>query len=295
MTDTTTSPANAETSQGAGPLAGKVALVTGAARGQGRSHALRLARDGAAIIAVDLCAHIGSLDGFYDLATPEDLEETVRQVEAAGGRIHATQVDVRDIHALTTAVDAGVAELGNVNVVVANAGIFTFGEATHDVSADAWRELMDVNVTGVWHTYKAAAPHLLAAGDGGSVIIIASLAGFKGLANVAAYTTTKHAIVGLMKVLANELGPRGIRVNTIHPNSIDTDMVKNARTYGLFRPDLDDPRAEDAEAAFAGLNPMGKAWIEPEHVSNAVAWLAGPESYYVSGGQIPVDGGASVQ
>jgi SDR family mycofactocin-dependent oxidoreductase len=295
MTDTTTSPANVETAQGARPLAGKVALVTGAARGQGRSHALRLARDGAAIIAVDLCEHIGSLDGFYDLATPEDLEETVRQVEAAGGRIHATQADVRDIDALTAAVDAGVAELGNVNIVVANAGIFTFGEATHEVSADAWRELMDVNVTGVWHTYKAAAPHLLAAGDGGSVIIIASLAGFKGLANVAAYTTTKHAIVGLMKVLANELGPRGIRVNTIHPNSIDTHMVKNARTYGLFRPDLEDPRAEDAEAAFAGLNPMGKAWIEPEHVSNAVAWLAGPESYYVSGGQIPVDGGASVQ
>lgn len=277
------------------PLTGKVALITGAARGQGRSHALRLARDGAAIIAVDLCEPIGSLEGFYDLATPEDLDETVRQVEAAGGRIHAARVDVRDIDALTAAVDAGVAELGSLDVVVANAGIFTFGEATHEVSADAWRELMDVNVTGVWHTYKAAAPHLLAAGDGGSVIIIASLAGFKGLANVAAYTTTKHAIVGLMKVLANELGPHGIRVNTVHPNSIDTDMVKNTRTYKLFRPDLDDPRAEDAEAAFAGLNPMGKAWIEPEHVSNVVAWLAGPESYYVSGGQIPVDGGASVQ
>lgn len=278
-----------------GPLAGKVALVTGAARAQGRSHALRLARDGAGVIAVDVCEHIGSLDGFYDLATPEDLAETVRLVEEAGGRIHAAQVDVRDIDALTAAVDAGVEALGSLDVVVANAGIFTFGEATHEVSEDAWRELMDVNVTGVWHTYKAAAPHLLAAGAGGSVIIIASLAGFKGLANVAAYTTTKHAIVGLMKVLANELGPHGIRVNTIHPNSIDTPMVKNTRTYKLFRPDLEEPRAEDAEAAFAGLNPMGKAWIEPEHVSNAVAWLAGPESYYVSGGQIPVDGGASVQ
>lgn len=277
------------------PLAGKVALVTGAARGQGRSHALRLARDGAAIIAVDLCEQLGSVNGFYQLATKEDLDETVRQVEALGGRIHAALVDVRDIDALTAAVDAGAAELGGVNVIVANAGIFTFGEATHEVTGDAWRELMDVNVTGVWHTYKAAAPHLLAAGDGGSVIIIASLAGFKGIANVAAYTTTKHAIVGLMKVLANELGPLGIRVNTIHPNSIDTDMVKNTRTYKLFRPDLDDPQAEDAEAAFAGLNPMGKAWIEPEHVSNAVAWLAGPESYYVSGGQIPVDGAASVQ
>jgi SDR family mycofactocin-dependent oxidoreductase len=279
----------------AAPLAGKVALITGAARAQGRSHALRLARDGAAIIAVDICAHIGSLDGFYDLATPEDLAETVRLVEEAGGRIHAAQADVRDIDALTDAVNAGVDKFGRLDIVVANAGIFTFGEATHEVSEDAWRELMDVNVTGVWHTYKAAAPHLLAAGAGGSVIIIASLAGFKGLANVAAYTTTKYAIVGLMKVLANELGPHGIRVNTIHPNSIDTPMVKNTRTYRLFRPDLEEPKAEDAEAAFAGLNPMGKAWIEPEHVSNAVAWLAGPESYYVSGGQIPVDGGASIQ
>jgi SDR family mycofactocin-dependent oxidoreductase len=277
------------------PLAGKVALVTGAARGQGRSHALRLAKDGAAIIAVDLCEQMETVNDYYAMATPEDLQETVRQVEALGGRIHAAQVDVRDIDALTTAVDAGVTALGGVNIVVANAGIFTFGSETHLVTADEWQELMDVNVKGVWHTYKAAAPHLLAAGDGGSVIIIASLAGFKGIANVAAYTTTKHAIVGLMKVLANELGPQGIRVNTIHPNSIDTDMVKNTRTFKLFRPDLDDPKAEDAEAAFAGLNPMGKAWIESEHVSNAVAWLAGPESYYVSGGQIPVDGGASVQ
>ena len=276
------------------PLDGKVALITGAARGQGRSHALRLPRDGAAIIAVDICAPIGSVEGFYDLATPDDLAETVRLVEQAGGRIHAAQADVRDIEALTAAVNAGVDKFGRLDVVVANAGIFTFGEATHEVSEDAWRELMDVNVTGVWHTYKAAAPHLLAAGPGGSVIIIASLAGFKGLANVAAYTTTKHAIVGLMKVLANELGPHGIRVNTIHPNSIDTPMVKNTRTYKLFRPDLDEPKAEDAEASFASLNPMGKAWIEPEHVSNVVAWLAGPESYYVSGGQIPVDGGASV-
>ncbi|TYL46345.1 NAD(P)-dependent oxidoreductase [Nocardioides sp. BGMRC 2183] len=278
------------------PLAGRVALVTGAARGQGRSHALRLARDGAAIIAVDLCAPIDSVADFYPLATPEDLAETVRQVEEVGGRIHAAQVDVRDVEALTAAVDAGVAALGGgLNIVVANAGIFTFGSETHLVTGDSWQELMDVNVTGVWHTYKAAAPHLIRSGAGGSVIIIASLAGFKGLANVAAYTTTKHAIVGLMRVLANELGPLGIRVNTIHPNSIDTDMVKNTRTYRLFRPDLDDPRAEDAEASFAGLNPMGKAWIEPEHVSNAVAWLASDESYYVSGARLPVDGGASVQ
>ena len=277
-----------------GNLEGKVAFITGAARGQGRSHALRLAREGADIIAVDLCGPVESVTGFYPPATPEDLKETVRQVEALDRRIVAVEADVRDIEAMTSAVNEGVAQLGRLDIVVANAGIFTFGEDTHKVSEQSWTELMDINVTGVWHTYKAAAEHLMASGPGGSVIIISSLAGFKGLANVAAYTTTKHAVVGLMKVLANELGPLGIRVNTIHPNSVDTPMVKNKKTYKLFRPELDDPQPEDAEPAFAGLNPMGKAWIEPEHISNAVAWLASDQSYYVSGGQIPVDAGGAV-
>lgn len=278
-----------------GQLEGKVALITGAARGQGRSHAVRLAQEGADIIGVDLVSGIESVEPFYELATDEDYAETVRQVEALDRRIVAARADVRDIDALTRAVEDGVAQLGRLDIVVANAGIFTFGDETHRISEQGWQDLMDINVTGVWHTYKAAAEHLIAAGAGGSVIIISSLAGFKGLANVAAYTTTKHAIVGLMKVLANELGPHGIRVNTIHPNSIDTPMVKNSATYRLFRPDLDDPQASDAEEAFAGLNPFGKAWIEPIHVSNAVAWLASDQSYYVSGGQIPVDGGAAIQ
>ncbi|TFD07630.1 mycofactocin-coupled SDR family oxidoreductase [Cryobacterium sp. TMT1-66-1] len=278
-----------------GNLDGKVAFITGAARGQGRSHAIRLAQEGADIIAIDLCEGVDSVTTFYEPATAEDLAETARQVEALDRRIVAKQADVRDIDALTKAVDEGVAELGRLDIVVANAGIFTFGSDTQKIEEQSWKDLMDINLTGVWHTYKAAADHLIASGAGGSVIIISSLAGFKGLANVAAYTTTKHGIVGLMKVLANELGPHGIRVNTIHPNSIDTTMVKNSNTYKLFRPDLDDPQAEDAEPAFAGLNPMGKAWIEPIHVSNAVAWLASDQSYYVSGGQIPVDGGASIK
>ena len=258
---------------------------------------MRLAQEGADIIAVDFIGDVvlDSVKSYYELATAADFDETVRQVEALDRRIVRSTADVRSIDALTADVDAAVAELGRLDIVVANAGIFTFGDATHEVAEQAWQDLMDINVTGVWHTYKAAAEHLIASGAGGSVIIISSLAGFKGLANVAAYTTTKHGIVGLMKVLANELGPHGIRVNTIHPNSIDTPMVKNSATYGLFRPDLDDPKAEDAEAAFAGLNPFGKAWIEPIHVSNAVAWLASDQSYYVSGGQIPVDGAAAVQ
>ncbi len=278
----------------AGKLEGKVALVTGAARGQGRSHAVRLARDGADIIALDLAAGVDSVTPFYPPATEDDLAETVHQVEALDRRIVATKADVRDVDQVQRAVDDGVTQLGTLNIVVANAGIFTFGTETHKVEEQAWADLMDINITGVWHTYKAAAEHLIAAGPGGSVILISSLAGFKGLANVAAYTTTKHGLVGLMKVLANELGPHQIRVNTIHPNAIDTPMVKNERTYRLFRPDLDHPTLADAEPAFASLNPFGIGFIPAEHVSNAVAWLASDESYYVSGGQIPVDAGAAI-
>lgn len=275
-------------------LKGKVAFVTGAARGQGRSHALRLAQEGADIIAVDFVTSVGSVARFYDPATEEDYAETVRQVEALDRRIVAHQADVRDISGLKAAVDDGVAQLGSVNIVVANAGIFTFGDKTHEVDEQAWQDLMDINVTGVWHSYKVAAEHLIASGKGGSVILISSLAGFKGLANVAAYTTTKHALVGLMKVLANELGPHEIRVNTIHPNAIDTPMVKNQATYKLFRPDLENPTLEDAEPSFGTLNPFGIGFIDPVHVSNAVVWLASDEAYYVSGGQIPVDAGAAI-
>lgn len=278
-----------------GSLDGKVAFITGAARGQGRSHAIRLAQEGADIIAIDLCGSVDSVADFYALPSEDNLAETARQVENLDRRITTTQADVRDENAVAAAVSDGVAQLGNINIVVANAGIFTFGSQTHKIENQAWQDLMNINVTGVWNTYKAAAESLLAAGDGGSVILISSLAGFKGLANVAAYTTTKHGLVGLMKVLANELGPHGIRVNTIHPNAIDTPMVKNQSAYRLFRPDLDEPGMDDAEPAFAGLNPMGTAWIDPIHVSNAVAWLASDQSYYVSGGEIPVDAGAAIQ
>ncbi len=278
-----------------GRMVGKVVFITGAARGQGRSHAVRLAQEGADIIAVDLCAPVDSVTPeFYPAADIDDLNETVRQVEALDRRIVARQADVRDVEALRTAVDEGVAQLGRLDAVVANAGIFTFGTETHKVAEQSWQDLMDINLTGVWHTVKVATQHLIDTGPGGSITIISSLAGFKGLANVAAYTTTKHGLVGLMKVLANEMGPHGIRVNTIHPNAIDTPMVTNAKTYGLFRPDLDDPKREDAEPAFGSLNPMGIPFIEPVHVSNAVLFLASDEARYVSGTQLSVDAGAAV-
>jgi SDR family mycofactocin-dependent oxidoreductase len=277
----------------AGRLEGKVAFITGAARGQGRSHAVRMAAEGADIIATDICADIKSVTA-YSLATEDDLAETVRQVEALDRRIIAEKADVRDIDALTRAVEHGVAELGRLDTVVANAGIFSHSLETHTLDEQSWTDVIDVNQTGVFHAVKAAMPHILAAGPGGSVILISSLAGTKGLASLAAYTAAKHGVVGLMKVLANEYGKYGIRVNTIHPNAIATAMVQNETLYRIFRPELENPTLEDALPAFAGMNPFRIPFIDPIHVSHAVVFLASDESFYVSGAQLPVDAAAAV-
>ena len=277
----------------AGRLEGKVAFITGAARGQGRSHAVRMAEEGADIIAVDICEDIDTVTA-YDLATEADLAETVKLVEALDRRIVAEKADVRDIAALTRAVDNGVAQLGRLDTVVANAGIFSHDPESHNYDEQAWSDVVDVNLTGVWHAVKAAMPHLLAGGNGGSLILISSLAGTKGLASLASYTAAKHGVVGLMKVLANEYGQHGIRVNTINPNAIATTMVQNETLYRLFRPELEHPTLDDALPAFASMNPFKVAFIDPVHVSNAVVFLASDESLYISGAQLPVDAAAAV-
>jgi SDR family mycofactocin-dependent oxidoreductase len=277
----------------AGRLEGKVAFITGAARGQGRSHAVRMAEEGADIIAVDICEDIETVTA-YGLATEADLAETVRLVEALDRRIVAEKADVRDIEGLTRAVERGVAELGRLDTVVANAGIFSHSLESHNYGEQAWADVIDVNQTGVWHTVKAAMPHILATGSGGSLILISSLAGTKGLGGLASYTAAKHGVVGLMKVLANEYGQYGIRVNTIHPNAIATPMVQNETLYRMFRPDLDTPTLDDALPAFAGMNPFRIPFIDPVHVSNAVVFLASDEALYVSGAQLPVDAAAAV-
>ena len=276
-----------------GRLKGKVAFITGAARGQGRAHAVRLAEEGADIIATDICSNIKTVTA-YDLATEADLAETVRLVEATGQRIVAEKADVRDIDALTQAVERGVDELGRLDTVVANAGIFSHALESHNYDEQAWMDVIDVNQTGVWHTVKAAMPHILATGEGGSLILISSLAGSKGLASLASYTAAKHGVVGLMKVLANEYGQYGIRVNTIHPNAIATEMVQNETLYRIFRPDLEKPTLEDALPAFAGMNPFKVPFIDSVHVSHAVVFLASDESLYVSGAQLPVDAAAAI-
>jgi (+)-trans-carveol dehydrogenase len=213
-------------------LEGKVAFITGAARGQGRSHAVRLAEEGADIVAVDIASQIDTVP--YTMGTPEDLAQTVKEVEALDRRIVATAVDVRDYDALKAALDDGVAQLGRLDVVAANAGIVSFGAGT-ELAEQAWRNVIDVNLTGVWHTVKAAVPHLRAAG-GGSIVITSAVGGLKGVPNLAHYAAAKHGLVGLMRTLANELAPEMIRVNTVHPGSVDNDMIHNQATYRLFLP-----------------------------------------------------------
>src|SRR5437868_3477639 len=213
-----------------GRVEGKVAFITGAARGQGRSHAITLAREGADIIAVDLCAQIGSVP--YPMATPEDLAETVKEVEAAGRRIVATQADVRDYDAVKQALDDGVAQLGRLDIVSANAGITSYDRA-EDLAEQTWQDVIDVNLTGEWHAAKAAIPHLRA-GRRGSMILTSSDAGLKPLQNLAHYVAAKHGVIGLMRTLALELAPDFIRVNALAPTTVDTPMVMNEATYRLF-------------------------------------------------------------
>jgi len=218
----------------------------------------------------------------------------VRQVEELDRRIVASQADVRDQTGLSQALADGVAQLGRVDIVCANAGIFTQG-AADEIDESSWRDMMDVNLTGVWRTCKAAIPHLIEGGRGGSIIITSSGAGFKGTPNTAHYTSTKHAVVGLMRTLANELAPHFIRVNTVHPTAVDTIMIQNERTWGLFRPDLEHPTREDAANGFATLNALPIPWVEPVDISNAVLFLASDEARYITGVALPVDAGMSIK
>ena len=277
-----------------GRVEGKVAFITGAARGQGRSHAIRLAQEGAAIIAVDLTGQIDSVP--YPMSTPDDLNETVKEVEALDRRIVATQADVRDYGAVKKAVDDGVAELGRLDIVSANAGIFSFGPLA-ELPEQTWQDMIDTNLTGVWHAVKAAIPHIRKGGRGGSIILTSSTAGLMALENTGHYVAAKHGVVGLMRTLALELAPDMIRVNSVHPTGVDTDMIQNAATYALFSPDLaeKDRTREQIGERFAALNALPIPWVEPVDISNAVLWLASDEARYVTGVTLPVDAGSLIK
>jgi (+)-trans-carveol dehydrogenase len=269
---------------------GKVAFITGAARGQGRSHAIRLAEEGADIIGVDLCQQVDTVP--FPMARPEDLQETARLVGQLGRRMVAAEVDVRDAAAVREAVAAGIAELGRLDIVVANAGIWSH-ERTETMSEPMWRDMIDINLTGVWNTVQAVLPHLMQAGHGGSIILISSNAGLRGNANSVHYVAAKHGVVGIMRGLAIECAPHWIRVNTVHPTTVNTDMVLNDAMLKLFRPNLPAPTVEDAIGAFTNYNLLPVPWVEPVDVSNAVLFLASDEARYITSVSLPVDAGAT--
>ncbi len=267
-----------------GRVAGKVALVTGAARGQGRSHAVRLAAEGADIVAVDVCAPIDHVH--YALATPDDLATTSRLVEEAGGRVFSAAVDVRDQTALAEAVSAGADALGGLDIAVANAGVCSI-QRWDEVTPELWDTVIGINLTGVWNTCTTAIPHLLARG-GGSMILVSSTAGLKGQPFLTPYVASKHGMVGIMRSLANELASRHIRVNSLHPTGVDTPML-NGMTGLTERIEA----SPDVGSIF--LNSLPVDLVRAEDVSHAVLFLASDEARYVTGLTMTVDAGASAR
>ena len=264
-----------------GKLDGKVAFITGAARGQGRSHAIRLAQEGAGIIAVDICQQIATVP--YPMATPDDLAETAKQVEALDRRIFTAQADVRDAAALKAAFDAGVAELGPVDIVLANAGIAPMG--LHEPQG-AWQDVVDVNLTGVFNTVEIAIPSMMERGQGGAIVLTSSTAGINGIGGPSAgglgYTAAKHGVVGLMRSYANNLAQYSIRVNTVHPTGVNTPMIVNEAMQEWL---------EQAGESSALANALPVPMVEPVDISNAIAWLVSDDARYVTGVTLPVDAG----
>lgn len=276
------------------PLEGRVALITGAARGQGRAHAIRLADDGADIIAIDVCRPVSEAVT-YPMPTSEDLAETVRLVEATGRKVLSREVDIRDLAAQQQLVADGIEQFGRLDIVVANAGILSWGRIW-EMSEEQWDSVIDVNLNGTWRTIKAAVPAMIEAGNGGSIIIVSSSAGTKATPGNAHYAASKHGLVALTNALAIEAGEFGIRVNSIHPYSIDTPMVEPDEMMKIFgkypaflhsfSPMPYKPVAHDGK-------PGLQEFMTPEEVSDVVAWLASDGSATISGSQIAVDRGTA--
>jgi SDR family mycofactocin-dependent oxidoreductase len=264
-------------------LQGKVAFITGAARGQGRAEAVRLASDGANIIAVDICDQIASVP--YPMATADDLAATVKLVEDTGARIVAREADVRDRQSLASALQAGLDEFGRLDIIVANAGI-----APMQAGDDGWRDVIDVNLTGVYHTVEVAKPTMIEQDDGGSIVLISSAAGLLGIGGPdpggLGYTASKHGVVGLMRSYANQLAPLSIRVNSIHPTGVNTPMINNEHTRQWL-----ELLIAESETPIDMGNAMPVDAVEPEDIAAAVAWLVSDEARYITGITLPVDAG----
>jgi len=276
-----------------GRVEGKVAFISGAARGQGRAHAVRLAQEGADIIAVDICKQIDSVQ--IPLSTPEDLAETADLVKGHNRRIYTAEVDVRDYDALKAAVDAGVEQMGRLDIIVANAGIGNGGATLDKTSEPDWTDMIDVNLGGVWKTVKAGVPHILAGGRGGSIILTSSVGGLKAYPHTGHYVAAKHGVVGLMRTFAVELGAQNIRVNSVHPTNVNTPLFMNEGTMKLFRPDLENPGPDDMKVVGQLMHTLPIGWVEPEDIANAVLFLASDEARYITGVTLPVDGGGCLK
>ena len=278
----------------AGRVEGKVAFVTGAARGQGRSHAVRLAEEGADIIAVDVCGPI-SPDSQIAPSNPDDLAQTADLVKNLDRRIVTAQVDVRDYDALKAVVDGGVEQLGRLDIVVANAGIGNGGQTLDKTSEEDWDDMIGVNLSGVWKSVKAAVPHLISQGEGGSIILTSSVGGLKPYPHTGHYIAAKHGVVGLMRTFAVELGHHSIRVNSVHPTNVNTPLFMNEGTMKLFRPDLESPGPDDMKVVAQMMHVLPVGWVEPVDISNAVLFLASDESRYVTGLPMTVDAGSMLK
>ncbi len=266
-----------------GKLDGKVAFITGAARGQGRSHAIRLAQEGADIVAVDICTQLETVT--YPMSTAADLEQTVKEVEALGRRIVAREADVRDVAALQQVFDEGTRDLGPVSIVLANAGI---GAGGSTVSAEQqWEDVIGVNLTGVWTTGRVAIPSMIEGGQGGSIVLTSSTGGLMGVGIPApgflAYTAAKHGVIGLMRSWANYLAPHYFRVNSVAPTAVRTPMAADGNLAVVME--------RNPGLANALSNAMPVDLVEPLDVSNAIAWLVSDDARYVTGTVVPVDAG----
>ena len=277
-----------------GRVAGKVAFITGAARGQGRSHAVRLAQEGADIIAVDICGPVSN-NTRIPPSTPDDLAETADLVKALDRRIVTAEVDVRDFAALQAAVESGVEQLGRLDIIVANAGIGNGGRTLDKTSEHDWQEMIDVNLSGVWKSVKAGVPQVLSGGRGGSIILTSSVGGLKAYPHTGQYCAAKHGVVGLMRAFAVELGQHFIRVNSVHPTNVNTPLFMNDATMKLFRPDLENPGPDDLAVAAKFMHVLPIGWVEPIDISNAVLFLASDESRYVTGVTLTVDAGSMLK
>lgn len=277
-----------------GRLDGKVAFITGAGRGQGRSHALRFAAEGADLILIDICRNLKSAP--YPLSTPADLSDTARLAEASGARVIAREADVRDSAALEQVLAEGNDLFGRLDIVCANAGIVALAPVA-DMTDEAWDEVIGTNLTGAFRTVRAALPHIRRGGRGGSIVITSSTAAMNASINLAHYTAAKHGLTGLVRVLAKELAAEMIRVNAVLPTSVNTPMIHNVATYEKFLPDrtASDLTPDDVAPVYQALNLLPVPWVEPADVTNAVMWLVSDEARMVTGVQLPVDAGKTAR